>query len=651
MWQSQIISVLLLLGSLLSAQVVIASPIPKPKLQDLSMTELEQKLEDIDEELTQLARLRMRSGIGSLGFRSITHESPNHQEWVEIQLEKETPINEIILTPTIRRDTHKAFQAEGLPSIFRIIVGTGQDREGVTVAEYNSTDNNSSHIAPLIFQTHNIKASWIRIEAQVLSKRSFDGKYIFQLSEVMVFSNERNVALHRPVTSSSIPDFSAIAWDKRFLVDGHTPYLMDASQGIQSISFLSKWISLPKLLLDFGKPTSLSGIQIHAIDQSHMVPQSRNVDFGIPDHLLITGSSSPDFSDPVTLLDFKKTSIQDTGPIMTWNIPETTCRYIQISSINAPPNSFIGFAEVEFFSGSQNKALGREFRIDNPIYRKQSIRKLSSLTDGRNFYGNLLPIHKWLNELARRQQLESERPNIELALQEQYTKQKEDLTLMRWLAALLSAGAIIIVLVHRILKQRAITYTRRRIAANLHDELGANLYAIGLFSDLAKQEVNDSGKENQWNQLTQYVDEIRALTIHTGQTARYCANMLEAEQLYSNLVEDIKKLAEQLRADLEHHISFKNEEMLQALSSRKRIGIFLFYKECITNIIRHSEASHAETRIVADKKYITLSVFDNGKGTVAPPTSLKRRARLLKAKLSIENPISGGTQITLNIKI
>ena len=45
------------------------------------------------------------------------------------------------------------------------------------------------------------------------------------------------------------------------------------------------------------------------------------------------------------------------------------------------------------------------------------------------------------------------------------------------------------------------------------------------------------------------------------------------------------------------------------------------------------------------------SNFDNGKGTVAPPTSLKRRARLLKAKLSIENPISGGTQITLNIKI
>ncbi|MGJ8656615.1 MAG: ATP-binding protein [Akkermansiaceae bacterium] len=643
MWQHRTISILFLLSSLLSTQTSVANP------QKLSLPELEQRLEDTDTELQQLAHYSMRSGIGSLGYRSVTHDSPHHTEWIEIKLAEETPLDEIILTPTIRRDTHDGFQADGLPVEFRIIVGTDQDREGVIVSEYSFKEYTHSRIKPIIFQTYGVKASWVRIEAQELSKRSFDGNYLFQLSEVMIFNGETNVALRRPVKTSSTPRLQGRAWDKRFLVDGHTPYLMDAAHGLQSIGFISKIVSLPTLHLDLGEPTSLNRIHMHTLDQSDMIPQSQAGDLGIPDHLLITGSSSPDFSDAVTLLDFHKESIQNTGPIMMWNIPETTCRYIKISSIDAPPNSRLGFAEIEFFSSDENVALGKDFLIADPIYLRQGVRKLSALTDGRNFYGDLLPIRKWLNELARRHELEAERPVIAAALQGHYTRQKENLTMMRWLAALLAAGVIIIVLITRILRQRAVTHTRERIAANLHDELGANLHAIGLFGDLAKQEVNETGKDGQWDQLVQYVDEIRSLTEHTGKTARYCANMLEARELYSNLVEDMKRLAEQLRADLEHEITFENEEMLQSLPPRKRIGVFLFYKECITNIIRHSAATRVETSLIANNKEALLTVYDNGKGVIKPPSSLKRRARLLKSKLTLENPKFGGTKIILRI--
>ena len=647
MWQLQTISILrlLFLGSLLSTQTSTASP------QDLSLPELEQLLKDTDSELNQLAHYSIRSGVGSLGFRSKVHDSPHNSVWVEIELEKETPIDEIALIPTIRRDTHEAFQADGFPVAFRIIAGTNQDSKGVIIAEYRSKQDTQSRIAPLIIQTKGITASWLRIEALELSKRAFDDKYIFQLSELMIFSNDKNVALRRPVKTSSPPRFPGIAWDKRFLVDGHTPYLMDASHGLQSIGFLSRKSSLPTLSIDLGKPTPISSIHLHTLDHSDMIPQAQAGDLGIPDHLLIQGASSPDFSDAITLLDFRKESIRDTGPIMMWNIPETTCRYIQISSINPPPESRVGYAEIELFSKNENVALGKEFQTDDPYYKQQSVRKLSSLTDGHNFYGDLIPIRKWLNELARRQELEAKRPVIAEALQAHYTRQKENLSMMRWLSALLAAGAIIIILLTRLLRQRAVTHTRKRIAANLHDELGANLHAIGLFGDLAKQEVSDLGKDSQWDQLVQYVDEIRALTKHTGKTARYCANMLEAKELYSNLIDDMEKVADQLRADLEHDISYENEELLQSLPPRKRIGVFLFYKECITNIIRHSAATRVETRLVADKKEVILTVCDNGKGIVTPPTSLKRRARLLKAKLTIETPTPGGTKIILRMKI
>jgi signal transduction histidine kinase len=46
-----------------------------------------------------------------------------------------------------------------------------------------------------------------------------------------------------------------------------------------------------------------------------------------------------------------------------------------------------------------------------------------------------------------------------------------------------------------------------------------------------------------------------------------------------------------------------------------------------------------------------LSIADNGHGLNGEvPASLKRRARLLKAKLKTESLASGGTQVTLQLK-
>ncbi|MGJ8672684.1 MAG: sensor histidine kinase [Rubritalea sp.] len=618
--------------------------------QELSLPELEQRLVDIDNELEQLAHHSLRSGIGSIGYRSNFHESPHTSEWVEIELEKETQLDEIVLIPAIRRDTNDGFQADAFPVAFQIIAGTDKNRTGDVVAEYKTITGRPVGIAPLIIDLKGITASWVRLEASELSKRAFDGKYLLQLSELMIFSGDKNVALRRPIKKSSNHKIEGIAWDQRYLVDGHTPYLMDTAHGEQSLGFLSKPFSLPTFLIDLGKPTPLSSIHLHSLDQSDTIPQAQPGDLGIPQHLLITGANLPDQSDAITLLDFKKENIQDSGPIMMWNIPETPCRYIQISAIDPVAKSRFGFAEIELISEGVNVALKETVQIDNTLHNKQLFRKIEALTDGKNFYGEILPIRLWLNQLARRQELEIERPLVAATLQTHYERQKENLKRMKWLAALLAAGTVIIILIDRVIRQRAVFQTRKRIAANLHDELGANLHAIGLFGDLAKHEVDKTDNPGQWDQLVKYVTEIRTLTEHTGKTARYCANMLEADNHYADLVSDMTKVAEQLSADLMHQISFKNGELLQNLPPRRRIGVLLFYKECIANIIRHADATLAETCMVVEKNTISLTVYDNGKGIKAVPSSLKRRARLLKGTLSVENLKSGGTQITLNLR-
>jgi signal transduction histidine kinase len=306
------------------------------------------------------------------------------------------------------------------------------------------------------------------------------------------------------------------------------------------------------------------------------------------------------------------------------------------------------FSEVEILSHGVNMAKNKTVQA-SPLYHPDN--PPSRLTDGKNKLGDILPLRDWINQLARRHDLETERPKIITELNHRYALQKRNLNLMSWLATILGAGTIIVVLIERNIRQRAVFRTRELIAANLHDELGASLHAVGLYGKLAKQQVGGDKENIAWDKLVKYIDLINTLTGRAAKTARFCTNMLEEKELYENPAEEMKRTAKQILADLEHELSFTGEEMLKALHPRRRVGVLLYYKECLTNIIRHSGATRVKTRLDADRKKICLTVQDNGKGVDATPPSLKRRTRLLKARLSVEPCAEGGTRTTLSLKI
>ncbi|VGO12220.1 Sensor histidine kinase LiaS [Pontiella desulfatans] len=612
-----------------------------------SLSQLEQRLVEIDAELGQLAHYSLRSGIGSIGFRSIPHETANQTEWIEIQLDQETPLDEIVLVPTIRRDTQEGFQADGFPDEFRILAGTADHLSGTVLGEYRSADGILPREAPLVIPAKGILASWIRIEATRLSQRAFDGKHVFQLSEVLLFSGGENMALRQPVkVSSNHPERADSAWNVRYLVDGHTPYLMDAAQGLQSVAYASPSGKQPVLALDLGESVPLSRIHLHALEQSDTVPQAFAGDLGIPKNLRIEGANQPDFSDAIPLLETRQESVNDTGPIMMWRIPETPCRHIRI--FDATPNTLdpasntsrIGFAEIELFSKGRNVALGKTVKNDLPPRG----RALSALTDGRNFYGNILPVRDWLNELARRHALETERPLVVEQLNLRYARQKATLHRMSWLAALLVAAVAFTILIDRMLRLHQIARIRERFAADLHDELGANLHAIGLLGDLAKDAVHSP------DELIETVDEIRALTERSGAAARHCADMQQAD-IFGKLPDDMRRTARRIMADVEYTISIEGEAMLEKLKPRTKADLFLFYKESLVNISRHSGATKVAIELNANREAIHLTITDNGLGLEGDiPSSLKRRARLLGGHVTTSTSESGGTCIALKLK-
>jgi signal transduction histidine kinase len=142
---------------------------------------------------------------------------------------------------------------------------------------------------------------------------------------------------------------------------------------------------------------------------------------------------------------------------------------------------------------------------------------------------------------------------------------------MGWLATLLAGGIIFIILIDRIIRMRHIARIRERLAADLHDELGASIHTIGLLSDLAEDTRGNP------QELATLHRRIRAETERSGAAARHCTDMLQADDLYSDLLADMQRASNRIMAKLEHDISIEGQEFLNQLKPRTRADLFLFY--------------------------------------------------------------------------
>lgn len=618
---------------------------------DRSISTLESRASAIESELSGLAHPSLRGGVGAIGFHSRPFLKGDKPLWVEIDLGSEQLIDQIVLVPVLWRDMEKGFRADAFPSAFRVVAGTAQDQEGKIVAEYEQSAETSNSISPVLLPIEPTRASWVRLEVLGMSKRIHDDRYVFQLSEIMVFSGMRNVALRQPIDLSfrKPPDPSG-AWARRFLVDGTVPYLMDAVSGSKSLGYLSRFGESPHLNIDLGAAYSISEIRLHAVEQSSNVPQAYLGDLGIPRHMRIEGANAADFSDAIVLLDYRAERISDTGPIMMWNVPDLNCRYVRLVTIEQNVSfgvserlSRVGFSEIELISAGQNVAFGKKAWVDSTL---ELYRSPAELTDGLNSYGEILPIRRWMEELALRHDLEIEREHLEVALNTKYVRQKVILVWMQWMVVASIVGSGFVILYSRIRSIRKETNIRERIAANLHDELGANLHSIGMLSDLAQESIATP------EPLSEILQKIRGLTERTGAAARYCSNMLEAKGICEDLVDDMRREARRLLADIPYEMEFEDEQALNALKRRKRIDLYLFFKESLVNTIRHGQATSVQIFLCSDQKEIRLRVTDNGCGFAGGlPHSLRRRARLMRARAEAEHPDGGGTVIHLKLKV
>lgn len=638
----------------LLASIAFATPVSTTEpIQNWSLNQLEQRLTYIDAELDKLAQFSLRGGMGSIGYRSFRHSRPEQREWIQIDFERSAVIDQIVLVPAIWHDATSGYRADGFPLRFQILAGTNENKLGSVIASFDETNNLLPRIAPVIVPCE-VNASWVRIETSLLSPAAFDGKYNLELSEIMVFSGEENIALRQAIQTSSISNPTA-AREEKYVVDGYVPYVMNSNRGGRSAAFIG--VSEPNasqsLSLDLGKTYPLNRIHLHSVDLSETIPLSRPADFGIPRNMILEGANLPDFSDAVPLVDYRINSVFESGPVIMRNFPETACRYIRLltgqpslESVGEHLISYIGFAELELFSKGRNIARGKA--IESTLDLDNLKRSPLALTDGLNTYGQILPVREWLNELAQRHTLETQRPLITTELSIRYAQQKNQLKWVSAIAAILAVGIVITFLIDRLLRIRIILEIKKRFAADLHDELGANIHTIEILNEISR----DADSQEERDLLS---DRISNMTQLTATSIRYFSSMHEEKNLHIGLADEMRRAAERIATNIEYDIAVKGAESLRRLKPLVRADLLLFYKESLVNIIRHSNATQFCVNLEAGVKEVRLTISDNGVGMPeshvhTSPASLKRRAKLIGANITCERPSSGGTIITLVIR-
>jgi signal transduction histidine kinase len=204
---------------------------------------------------------------------------------------------------------------------------------------------------------------------------------------------------------------------------------------------------------------------------------------------------------------------------------------------------------------------------------------------------------------------------------------------------------------------------RKSISRELHDHLGQSLLAL-LIQVQSGCKFAEARCDN--SELTGSLchDVEKAIRQITGEVHRLAWGMrpsiLDDYGLESALARHIEEISK--NAGLEIDYQFTSPDGLQRLPSRIEVPLFRIAQEAMTNILRHSKASHASVVILRQLHEITMLIEDDGQG-IDPEIvrgkgdqciglmGMRERAHLLGGSFLVESVPGEGTTIRVRIPL
>lgn len=625
------------------------------RLASGEVREAERRRENLVSELTTLPETGAAPTSTRLGWHSQILRTPE-TVWVQVDLGRSHSLDTIALVAANGAAQDASGAGYGFPLRFRVDIA---DDETFTqyerIANHTAEDVPNPGGLPWVVPAGGRRARFVRITVTKPWPRRED--WVVALGELMVLSGGRNIAESRPVKAAN--SLQALpAWDAANLTDGQSllgPPV--ARKPSQSNGYLArhepqaevmKWVQV-----DLGYPAPIEAVR--------MFP-TRPQDFadtpgiGFPVRFRVETANDAAFADAVKIFETGEQDFVNPGDNPVTLLAEGQCaRFVRVTVRRlynrGSVNSF-SLAEMQVWSGGENIALGKPVkaldRFNDPQYPRW---KPEFLVDGFNSKNRIINDAEWIAGLTRRGEIERELATLE---QQRAAASAATLAFVAKSSAcaagsvLLIAGALL--WRTRSAKKRAVEQLRRRIASDLHDEIGSNLGSIALLAEAARREGGHAQAAEDFvtieNVAARTHESLREIVwfISPGTVSR--------TDLVTRMRESAPTLLGGIACDFTAPPAMREGECPLDFSRH----VWLIFKEALHNVARHSGASLVSIRISEPDGGFDLEVRDDGHGfnvgEVEPGNgllNLRRRATDLRGTLRITSEPGRGTAVHLTV--
>lgn len=192
---------------------------------------------------------------------------------------------------------------------------------------------------------------------------------------------------------------------------------------------------------------------------------------------------------------------------------------------------------------------------------------------------------------------------------------------------------------------------RLKIAGDLHDEVGSTLAGISMQADLLL-----SGRREHLKEYLQSIASNGRSAVNTMGDIVWSIDPRNDDNL--SLAKRMERYGQKTleHTGIQFTFAFPGTKAQQYISQKVRQNIMLIFKEALTNICKHAEATQVGVSFIADSKTMKLMIADNGKGLPADHSgghglrNMQMRAETIGATLLFPE-VEKGVTIVAELKV
>jgi signal transduction histidine kinase len=205
-------------------------------------------------------------------------------------------------------------------------------------------------------------------------------------------------------------------------------------------------------------------------------------------------------------------------------------------------------------------------------------------------------------------------------------------------------------------RRREIEQERARVAQDLHDDLGAGLTEVNMLSTLVKSPTTSAEEKHR------YLEDL------TGTARRMVTSLDEIVWAVNPRNDTIASLASYFGvyaqrlldlADVTCGLDIAEELPEYPLDPKFRQEVFFAFKEALTNVVRHAQATQVWLRIAVHERCLVVEVADNGRGfnLSGPPVgcdglvNMKKRLQKIGGGCEIVSNANAGTTVRFSVPL